>query len=131
MGRRVRTARWIVAADVLVRTVVGFLAVGTIRDEDPCTGKWVRKSRYREWEIDGPAELRGDVPVRMFQPALPRLTDTPLELQPHLAISPRMDATEQFLLRLFLRRYVTWCARRGRFAAMNGAARLHREVCAS
>src|SRR5262249_25815650 len=40
------------------------------RFRDPRTGKWVRaryratlaeiKARYREWEIDGPAEIRGD-----------------------------------------------------------------------
>jgi len=43
----------------------------------------------------------------MFQPALPRVADQPLELQPHLAMPPAIDATERFLLRLFLRRYVT------------------------
>ena len=41
---------------------------------------------------------------------------------------PAIDATERFLLRLFLRRYITWCARRRRFAAMNGAARLFEQV---
>jgi hypothetical protein len=52
-------------------------------------------------------------------------------LQPHLATPPRIDATKRFLLRVFLRRYVTWCARRHRFATMQGTARLCREVCAS
>jgi hypothetical protein len=103
------------------------------RFRDPRTGKWIRaryratlaeiKARYREWEIIGPAETRGDAPVQMFQPGLPRIGDTPLELQPHLA-PLGMDQTERFLVRLFLRRYVTWCARRRRFAAMQGAARL-------
>jgi hypothetical protein len=64
----------------------------------------------------------------MFKPVLPRLTDTPLELQPHLATPPAIDATERFLLRLFLRRYITWRARRRRFAGMQGAARLYHEV---
>ena len=68
------------------------------------------EARYREWEIIGPAEVRGDTPAQMFQPALPRLADAPLE--PHLAMPPAIDSTERFLLRLFLRRYVTWCARR-------------------
>ncbi|HSU90669.1 MAG TPA: hypothetical protein VLI44_04420 [Sporolactobacillaceae bacterium] len=54
----------------------------------------------------------------------------PLELQPHLAMPPRIDATESYLLGVFLRRYITWCARRRRFAQMQGAARLYREVCA-
>jgi|SRR6516162_8532981 hypothetical protein len=107
------------------------------RFRDPCTGKWVRAryvatlaelaARYREWEIIGPAEVRGDEPVQMFQPAPPRSAETSLELQPHLAMPPAIDATERFLLRLFLRRYVTWCARRRRFAAMQGAARLFAE----
>jgi hypothetical protein len=52
-----------------------------------------------------------------------------LEIQPHLAMPPRIDATERFLLRVFLRRYITWCARRRRFAAMQGAARLFAECC--
>jgi hypothetical protein len=42
-----------------------------------------------------------------------------------------IDATEEFLLAVFLRRYVTYCARRGRFAAMTGAARLHAEIGAA
>jgi len=111
------------------------------RFRDPRTGRWVRaryratlaaiKARYREWEIDGPAELRADEPVQMFQPHLPRLADQPLELQPHLAMPPQIDATERFLLRLFLRRYITWCARRRRFAQMQGAARLIGDIAAS
>ena len=57
--------------------------------------------------------------------------ERPLELQPHLAMPPRIDPTERYLLQLFLRRYVTWCARRGRFKQMQGAAHLHREVSAT
>jgi hypothetical protein len=49
----------------------------------------------------------------------------------NLAMPPAIDATERFLVHLFLRRYITWCARRRRFAQMQGAARLYREVCAS
>ena len=50
-----------------------------------------------------------------------------LELQPHLATPPRIDSTERIMLRVFLRRYVTWCARRRRFAQMEGAQRLFAE----
>ena len=110
------------------------LELYAFRFRDPRTGRWVRaryratlaeiKTRYREWEIDGPAELRGDMPVQVFQPQLPRLDHKPLELQPHLAMPPAIDATERFLLHVFLRRYITWCARRGRFAQMQGAATL-------
>ena len=73
------------------------------RLRDPRTGKWVRaryvatraelESRYREWEIIGPPEIRGDAPAQMFQPALPAISETSLELQPHLAMPPRIDAT--------------------------------------
>jgi len=41
---------------------------------------------------------------------------------------PIEDQLERFLVLLFLRRYVTWCARTRRFAAMNGAARLFRRL---
>lgn len=56
------------------------------------------------------------------------IAEKPLELQPHLAMPPGIDATERFLLWVFLRRYITWCARRRRFAAMQGAARLLAEI---
>jgi hypothetical protein len=46
------------------------------------------------------------------------------ELQPQLAQPPAIDDSEAFLVGLFLRRYVTYCARRGRYAQMSGAARL-------
>ena len=52
--------------------------------------------------------------------------EKPLEFQPQLE-PLRMDETERFLLRLFLRRCITYCARRRRFAAMQGAARLFAE----
>jgi hypothetical protein len=53
---------------------------------------------------------------------LRRYRERPPELQ------PAIDGSEAFLLAVFLRRYVTYCARRGRFAAMNGAARLYAEI---
>lgn len=56
---------------------------------------------------------------------LPRYRERAPELQ------PAIDSAEAFLLAVFLRRYVTYCARRGRFAAMNGAARLFAEIRAS
>jgi len=45
-------------------------------------------------------------------------------MQPHLQTPPAIDAVEAFLVNLFLRRYITHCARRRRYAQMNGAARL-------
>jgi hypothetical protein len=110
---------------------------------DPVSGKW-RRARYvatreeiaarhaaGEWEIVGPPEIRRDEPVQMFglgqtgaAPAVAAHTkDQPPEVQ------PVVTAAERLLLCLFLRRYVTWCARHRRFAAMQGAAQLHRDVC--
>ena len=51
---------------------------------------------------------------------------TQIEMPP--ARQPTLDALEAFLLQLFLRRYITYCARRRRYAAMNGAARLYAEL---
>ena len=109
------------------------------RYRDPRTGKWVRAryraeihviaERYPEWEIIGPPEVRSVTPWIGFNPY--RIV-THAELvrleEPQPDMRPAVDATERFLLAVFLRRYVTWCARRRRFAAMNGAARLYGEV---
>ena len=115
------------------------LELFAFRYRDPRTGKWIRArygatrediaARYAEWEIAGQAEIRDvDPEARGFSPharfklmmnsELRRFSERPPEVQ------PAIDATDAFLARLFLRRYVTYCARRGRFAAMNGAARL-------
>ena len=114
------------------------------RYRDPRTGRWVRAryvaepnviaQRYAEWEITGPAEGRGERagwfrPYRMLTHAeLARLEEPPLEMNPHLATPPAIDELERCLALTFLRRYVTWCARTRRFASMNGAARLRREI---
>jgi len=59
---------------------------------------------------------------QMMNAEIRRFRERPPELQPSI------DALEVFLVRLFLRRYVTYCAKRRRFTAMNGAARLYREI---
>jgi len=80
-------------------------------------------ARYAEGEAIGDPEIRGDDPVRMFNPALPMFVrDTKIADAPDMR--PVIDACERFLFAVFLRRYVTWCARRRRFAAMEAAARL-------
>ena len=119
------------------------------RYRESFTGKWV-KARYRaerheiaardkEWEITGPPEI-GDVDpdARYFTPwkvvphaELRRMEELPPEMQPHLATPPRIDEREAFLTTLFLRRYVTYCARRKRYAQMQGAAGLLRSVTAT
>ena len=60
--------------------------------------------------------------MRMFEP--------PPEMNPHLGRPTTIDPIEYFLTTLFLRRYVTYCARRQRYAQMQGAALLLREVTA-
>ena len=117
------------------------LELFAFRYRDPRTGKWVRaryvaelheiKQRYVEWEIIGPADIRDvDPEARYFAPnfnammnaEMRRFRERPPELQPML------DGAEAYLVQLFLRRYITYCARRRRFAAMNGAARLFAEI---
>ena len=115
----------------------------------PCAG---------DWEIIGPPELRDvDLGAGYFNPwAAPRPDETPAKeppgnkpppekeppskkppvKEPKQISAPRerepeLDEFERFLVLLFLRRYVTYCARRARFAQMSGAARLHREVLRS
>lgn len=111
------------------------------RYRDPRTGKWVRArylaerheiaARYAEFELIEPPEIRDVNPdARYFAPQfnammsaeLRRFRERPPELQPSI------DGLEAFLVRTFLRRYVTYCARRRRFAEMEGAARLFAEV---
>jgi hypothetical protein len=85
-----------------------------------------------EWQITGPPEIRSDEPVRMF--SLDQKSNTGFPLLQIVDVSPEVEPVvtdaERLLLCLFLRRYVTWCARSRRFAAMDGAARLHREISA-
>jgi hypothetical protein len=110
------------------------------RFKDPVTGKWIRAryrarladiaSRYATFEITGPAAIPA-APSSGFDPhrklmthaELARRADAPVELDP-----PLPDALERTLVQAFLRRYVTWCARSGRYAQMNGAARLLRAI---
>jgi hypothetical protein len=107
---------------------------------DPLRGKWLRAryvatraeiaARFERWEIIGPPELRPDEPVRMFTgepPAAPRASAPAFDPAPQL--EPEVNTAERLLVCLFLRRYVTWCARKRRFAAMQGAAALHRTLC--
>ena len=114
------------------------------RYRDPLTGRWIKArykatpeeiaARHAEWEIVGPAETRFSVgnafnPFRVLPRAeLKRLEERAPRINPHLDRPPAIDATECFLTALFLRRYVTYCARRGPYVRMQGAARLHRQI---
>ena len=115
------------------------------RYRDPLTGRWVRarymatvediSRRYATWELTGPAEVRRPIDG-WFSPhgklvthaELRRLEEPPLTINPHRDRPPGMDRMECMLARVFLRRYVTYCARRRRYAEMQGAALLRREV---
>ena len=101
------------------------LELFAFRYRDRRTGKWVRAryrddrdqitTRYTEWEIIGPAEIRYvDPDARYFTPH-PHPLDAALRRYNERApeLSPAIDAAEAFPLALFLRRYVTYCARRG------------------
>lgn len=108
------------------------------------TGRWIDArykatreeiaARYAEWEITGPPNApapigRGFQPYKLVAHAeLRRAEERAPEFDPHLRQPPSVDAIEAFLLTTFLRRYVAYCARRGRYAQMEGAARLHRQV---
>src|SRR5690349_13412808 len=119
------------------------------RYRDQVSGKWKRARHVAElheiaaqnveWEIIGPPEIREvDPEARYFHPypivahaELKRLQEPALQINPHLEQPPAIDAAERFLVALFLRRYVTYCARRRKFTQMQGAAKLHREVAAT
>ena len=109
-------------------------------------------ARHAEFEIIGSAEIRNVNPdARYFKPHIgaapgkhrpvkeppknpprdpkkdPPDNDPPVK-EPPDEDPAALDALERFLLLVFLRRYVTYCARRQRFAAMQGAARLFAQV---
>jgi hypothetical protein len=111
-----------------------------------------------EWEIIGPPEIRdvephagyfnpwsnpraGKPPVKDPPPKQPPAKEPPAkeppvkepapQMNPHCEQPPAIDPLERFLASLFLRRYVAYCARRGRFAQMQGAAVLHRQLAES
>jgi len=62
---------------------------------------------------------------------LKRLQEPAPQINPHLERPPTVDAVECFLSSLFLRRYITYCARKRRYAQMRGAARLYRGIAAA
>ena len=106
------------------------------RYRDPKTGKWIRARhvatraeiarRYAEGRSSAkPRSATVDPEARSFTPH-----KSPLDAELR-RYSEQQATTEAFLLGVFLRRYVTYCARCRRFAAMNGAARMFAEVRAT
>lgn len=51
-----------------------------------------------------------------------------LQMHPHWEAPAAIDEFERALVRVFLRRYVTWCVRKRGFAAAQGAAALYRDL---
>jgi hypothetical protein len=106
------------------------------RYRDPLTGRWVKArfkatreeiaARHEEWEITGPADARAPItgafhPYRVLPHAeLKRLEEPVPQMNPHGEQPPAIDRAECFLTALFLRCYVTYCARRRRYAQMQG-----------
>jgi hypothetical protein len=66
------------------------------------------------------ATWRAIVQSTLRSPRVVRPAESNIDLQPQRAQPPALDSLEVSLLATFLRRYVTYCARRRRFAAMNG-----------
>lgn len=105
------------------------------RFRDPLTGKWVRArykatrediaARYSVWELTGPPEVRD--PIGGYFNPLRRLSAN-TERSDGVDREPQLSEGERFLVLLFLRRYVTYCARRKRWVQMGGAAQLHSDI---
>src|SRR5437879_934560 len=99
------------------------------------------ESRFAQWEIIGPPEIRSGG-VGMFNPwsklpprpaaHLPPVEEPPPDHGPTPdpppveQPPPIEDQLERFLVLLFLRRYVTWCARSRRHDQAERAAKLWR-----
>ena len=120
---------------------------------DPVRKRWIRaryvaerhviESNYAKWEIIGPPEilLRGDPARDSFNPFRrpaahsPPVEDPPPDHgptpdPPPVEPPPPEDELERFLVLLFLRRYVRWCARTLRYASMGQAINLYRVIAA-
>lgn len=106
-------------------------ALHLFRDRDPVARKWTRAryraslveiaKRYVECELIGQPEYR-TAADRMFNLFAGLVDGAALD------ISPQLDEIEVFLAACFLRRYVTYCARRRQLDQMLWAAALLREI---
>jgi hypothetical protein len=116
------------------------LTLYAFRLRNSVTGKWHR-ARWKataeeiaaqgdEWVIEGEPVTYSKLGAH-FQPWQPR-TALPANAVLHPQRSPAtpLDPLERFLALTFLRRHVTYCTRRRRFSAAQGAAMLHRELSA-
>ena len=109
------------------------------RKRDPLTGKWYR-ARYKasteeiaehqgKWIIDGPPEVYRTLgSTSAFRPWQRPQEPEQLLVHPQREAPPVIDPLERFLALMFLRRHITYCVRRRRFAQGQGAALLYREL---
>lgn len=104
--------------------MIPYARLTVLMPHDPVSRTWT-KARYTEWMIDGEPEIRGRVPASTFNPYPRHVPLTASDVDLDAAIR---DELERIMVACFLRRYVTYCARRRRFAAMQGAAALHRTL---
>jgi len=75
---------------------------------------------YKEWEITGPPDIRGDREYGHFSP-FPPARNAPAA---NVLREPELKKDERYLVLLFLRRYIRYCARRRWYGRMEGAAQL-------
>jgi len=80
-----------------------------------------------DWNWHGDCEPLAAANAR-YRCSSTKASEPPPEMHPQLATPPAIDRLESFLVGVFLRRYVTYCARRSRYAQMNGAVRLLRDL---
>ena len=125
--------------------MAGLLRPYPFKYRGPRSGTWIKArykatlddiaTRYAEWMIACEPEVRTNIPSSSFNPF--RCTDGAVTCPsgPEVEVfasargaSSEFDSLEVFLVGVFLRRYVTYCARRRRFAAMQGAADLLRRL---
>jgi len=113
------------------------------RLRDQLSGKWYRagwKASLEDIEklggiVDGEPEIRGGgewaAGFRPYRDPPKPLPVDGLELHPQRNEPPTIDAAERTLVLTFLRRYVTYCARRGQRRRAIAAAGLWRELSPS
>ena len=127
--RDARTGRWTLARYRAERREIAaryaeyeVIGVPEVRDVDPDDTRFTPHAPS-QYSVDTPAEA----PARARgATSLPATIDVPATVDP-----VSLSRVERFLLLLFLRRYVTYCARRRKYAAMNGAAALHVAVAST
>ena len=90
---------------------------------NPWTNPQANKARVKE--------PPGNEPPPQHDPSSKKPPVNEAQIGAQCEQEPQLDEIDRFLVLLFFRRYVTYCARRARFAQMNGAAWLHWRIASS